>query len=129
MFDILEIRSLFKGLNMNKVPKVGDFGISELPQVTEQINGRVSISSQDVLQAGKSFLCCNQPINMSVYTSVYIINSAHSVFALFYTVMAEGNIAFPLKPQQPHASFKSGPKSSAGSQIQINSCHFLLLNL
>lgn len=53
MFNTLEIRSLFKSLNMNKVPKVGDFGFSELPQVTEQINGRVSISSQDVLQPGR----------------------------------------------------------------------------
>lgn len=35
MFNTLEIRSLFKGLNMNKMPKVEDFGFSELPQVTE----------------------------------------------------------------------------------------------
>lgn len=32
----LEIRSLFKGLNMNKVPEVGNFGFIELPRVTEQ---------------------------------------------------------------------------------------------
>lgn len=55
---------------MNKVPKVGDFGNSELPQVTEQINDRVSISSQDVLQAGRVSCAVANPINMSVCSSV-----------------------------------------------------------
>lgn len=52
MPNTLEIRSLFKGLNMNKVPEVEDFGFIELPQVTEQISGRVSISTQVFSQSG-----------------------------------------------------------------------------
>lgn len=55
---------------MNKVPKVGDFGNSELLQVTEQINDRVSISSQDILQAGRVSCAVANPINMSVCSSV-----------------------------------------------------------
>lgn len=35
-----------KGLNMNKVPKVGDFGFSELPQVTEQINPESALAAE-----------------------------------------------------------------------------------
>ncbi len=51
----LEIRSLFKGLNMNKVPEVENFGFIELPRVTEQINGRVSISTQVFPQSGSVY--------------------------------------------------------------------------